>query len=67
MKPNDGHCHLSAAGVYTEAENQVKVLFLTPNKRHEKNYSEIPILRPPFGLPKNGLIREVVLISNMIS
>ena len=37
MKPNDGHCHLSAAGVYTEAENQVKILFLTPNKRREKN------------------------------
>ena len=30
-------------------------------------YSKIPILRPPFGLPKSGLISEVVLISNMIS
>ena len=23
MKPNDGHCHLSTGGIYTEAENQV--------------------------------------------
>ena len=30
-------------------------------------YSKIPILRPPFGLPKSGPISEVVLISNMIS
>ena len=30
-------------------------------------YSKIPLLRPPFGLPKSGLIREVVLISNKIS
>ena len=29
-------------------------------------YSKIPILRPPFGLPKSGLISEMVLISNMI-
>ena len=29
--------------------------------------SKIPILRPPFGLPKSGLIREVVLILNIIS
>ena len=29
-------------------------------------YSKIPILRSLFGLPKSGLIREVVLISNMI-
>ena len=29
--------------------------------------SKIPILRPPFRLPKSGLIREVVLISNIIS
>ena len=28
---------------------------------------QIPLLRPPFGLPKSGLIREVVLISNIIS
>ena len=31
------------------------------------NYSKIPILRPPFGLPKSGLIKEVVLITNTIS
>ena len=31
------------------------------------NHSRIPVLRPPFGLPKSGLIREVVLISNIIS
>ena len=30
------------------------------------DYSEIPILRPPFGMPKSGLISEVVSISNMI-
>ena len=30
-------------------------------------YSKIPILRPLFGLPKSGLISEVVLISNTIS
>ena len=30
-------------------------------------YSKIPILRPPFGLLESGLIREVVLISNIIS
>ena len=30
-------------------------------------FSEIPILRPPFGLPKSGLISEVVLILNTIS
>ena len=30
-------------------------------------YSKIPILRPLFGLPKSGLIGEVVLISNTIS
>ena len=30
-------------------------------------YSKIPILRPPFGLPKSGLIREVVVLSNIIS
>ena len=30
-------------------------------------YSKILILRPPLGLPKSGLIREVVLISNIIS
>ena len=30
-------------------------------------YNKIPILRPPFGLPKSGLINEVVLISNIIS
>ena len=30
-------------------------------------YSKIPILRPPYGLSKSGLIREVVLISNIIS
>ena len=29
--------------------------------------SKLPILRPPFGLPKSGLISEVVLISNIIS
>ena len=29
--------------------------------------SKIPILRPPFGLPKSGLISEVVLITNTIS
>ena len=29
-------------------------------------YSKIPILRPPFGLLKNGLISEMVLILNMI-
>ena len=29
-------------------------------------YSKISILRPPFGLPKSGLISEVVLISNII-
>ena len=23
MKPNDGYCHLSGGGIYTEAENQV--------------------------------------------
>ena len=23
MKPNDGYCHLSTGGIYTEAENQV--------------------------------------------
>ena len=32
-----------------------------------RHYSKIPILRPPFGLPKTGLISEVVLISNTIS
>ena len=32
-----------------------------------KTYSKIPILRPPFGLPKSGLIRKVVLILNIIS
>ena len=31
------------------------------------NYSKIRISRSPFGLPKSGLIREVVLISNIIS
>ena len=36
------------------------------NKISDIIYSKIPILRPPFGLPKNGLIREVVLISNII-
>ena len=30
-------------------------------------YSKIPILRPPFGLPRSGLIREVVLVSNTLS
>ena len=30
-------------------------------------YSKIPILRPPFRLPKSGLISEVVLILNIIS
>ena len=25
MKPNDGYCHLSGGGIYTEAENQVWV------------------------------------------
>ena len=30
-------------------------------------YSKIPILRPPFGLPKSGLISEVVLILNTIT
>ena len=30
-------------------------------------YSKIPILRPPFGLPKSGLISKVVLIWNIIS
>ena len=30
-------------------------------------YSKIPILRPPFGLPKSELISEVVLILNIIS
>ena len=25
------------------------------------NVQKIPVLRPPFGLPKSGLIREVVL------
>ena len=29
--------------------------------------SKIPIFRPPFGLPKSGLNREVVLILNKIS
>ena len=28
-------------------------------------YSKIPLLRPPFGLPKSGLIREVLLILNI--
>ena len=31
------------------------------------NYSKTPLLRPPFGLSKSGLIREVVFISNIIS
>ena len=30
-------------------------------------YSKIPILRPPLGLLKSGLISEVVLILNTIS
>ena len=30
-------------------------------------HSKMPILRPPFELPKSGLIREVVLILNIIS
>ena len=30
-------------------------------------YSKIPLLRPPFGLLKSGLISEVVLILNTIS
>ena len=29
--------------------------------------SKIPILRPPFGPPKSGLISEVILILNTIS
>ena len=32
-----------------------------------KIYSKILKLRPPFGLPKSGLIRKVVLILNIIS
>ena len=28
-------------------------------------YSKIPLLRPPFGLPKSDLISEVVLVSNI--
>ena len=28
-------------------------------------YSKIPLLIPPFGLPKRGLIREVLLILNI--
>ena len=30
-------------------------------------YGKISKLRPPFGLPKSGLISEVVLISDIIS
>ena len=35
--------------------------------KKECKYSKIPILRPPFGLLKIGLINEVVLKSNTIS
>ena len=28
-------------------------------------YSKIPLLRPPFGLPKSGFISKVVLIANI--
>ena len=34
---------------------------------HYNKVSKIPILSPPFGLPKSDLIKEVVLISNIIS
>ena len=32
-----------------------------------KKYSKIPLVRPPFGLPKSGLINELVLISKIKS
>ena len=42
-------------------------LLITDSALSKKEYSKIPILRPPFGLPKRGLISEVVLIYNTIS
>ena len=38
-----------------------------PRSGFFEEYSKIPTLRPPFRLPKSGLISEVVLISNTIS
>ena len=42
---------------YTERSIEIKLY----------KYSKIPILRPPFGLLISGLIREVVLMSNIKS
>ena len=45
----------------------VVMIPLMKNVEKENGYRKIPLLRPPFGLPKSGLFREVVLILNLIS
>ena len=51
----------------SSAQPRIHIKYQILYSLKKKEYSKIPILRLPFGLPKSGPISEVVLILNMIS
>ena len=53
--------------VWIFMDNYPKIITKYQSTVIQLNYSKIPILRPPFGLPESALIRGVVLILNKIS